>query len=125
MVWIKRCFYRKLEAVPELTRQSSQDLCFKKSIKHVCVILVKSGRELTEEQRDMMESLKDDYEGHSGKGPDFRFMWMDLAIETEWASLLEVANLPSIVAINPHKKVRFIKLDSDLPVSTVPSFVCG
>ncbi|KAL8455423.1 hypothetical protein Emag_000807 [Eimeria magna] len=105
----------KLEAVPELTKQSSQDVCFKKSNKFVCVILAKKGRQLTPEEQEMMESLKEDYEGHEGKGPDFRFMWMDLDIETEWAQLFEIAKAPSVVAINPHKKVRFLKLDSDLP----------
>lgn len=63
-----------------------------------------------------MESLKEDYEGHDGKGPDFRFMWIDLETETEWADLFDIANTPSVVAINPHKKVRFLKLDADLPV---------
>ncbi|KAL8428950.1 hypothetical protein Efla_000990 [Eimeria flavescens] len=104
-----------LEAIPELTKQSSQDVCFKKSNKFVCVVLTKKGRQLTPEEQEMMESLKEDYEGHDGKGPDFRFMWMDLETESEWAELFEIASPPSVVAINPHKKVRFLKLDADLP----------
>ena len=64
-----------------------------------------------------MESLKEDYEGHDGKGPDFRFMWIDLDTEREWAELFEFESTPSVVAINPHKKVRFVKLDAGLPVS--------
>lgn len=105
----------KLETIPELTKQSSQDVCFKKSNKFVCVVLTKRGRQLTPEEQEQMESLKEDYEGHEGKGPDFRFMWMDLDTETEWAELLDITNAPSVVAINPHKKVRFFKLDADLP----------
>lgn len=105
----------KVEAVPELTKQSSQDVCFKKSNKFVCVVLVNKSRQLTPEQQEMMESLKEDYEGHESKGPDFRFMWMDLETEDEWAKLLDVADIPSVVAINPHKKVRFLKLDAGLP----------
>ncbi|XP_026194357.1 uncharacterized protein LOC34619777 [Cyclospora cayetanensis] len=105
----------KVEAVPELTKQSSQDVCFKKSNKFVCVVLAKKGRKLTEEEQEMMESLKADYEAHQGKGPDFRFMWIDLETESEWAQLFELKKAPSVVAINPHKKVRFLKLDADLP----------
>lgn len=80
------------------------------------MVLAKKGRQLTTEEQEMMESLKEDYEGHEGKGPDFRFMWIDLDTEKEWAGLFDVASPPSIVAINPHKKIRFVKLDSDLPV---------
>lgn len=105
----------KIEPIPELTKQSSQDVCFKKSNKFVCVILAKNGNQLTPEEQEMMESLKEDYEGHEGKGPDFRFMWVDLETETEWANLFNIANAPSVVAINPHKKVRFLKLDEGLP----------
>ncbi|CDJ58088.1 thioredoxin, putative [Eimeria maxima] len=107
----------KVEAIPELTKQSSQDVCFKKSNKFVCVMLAKKGRELTPEEQEMMESLKEDYEGHDGKGPDFRFMWIDLATEKEWAELFDVSKTPTVVAINPHKKVRFLKLDGDLPAT--------
>lgn len=105
----------KVEAIPELTKQSSQDVCFKKSNKFVCVALAKKGRQLTTEEQEMMESLKEDFEGHDGKGPEFRFMWIDLETETEWSELFGIANTPSVVAINPHKKVRFLKLDADLP----------
>ena len=111
------CVCRKVESIPELTKQSSQDVCFKKSNKFVCVMLAKRGRELAPEELEVMESLKEDYEGHDGKGPDFRFMWIDLATEKEWAELFDITNTPSVVAINPHKKVRFLKLDGDLPVS--------
>ncbi|CDJ62058.1 thioredoxin, putative [Eimeria necatrix] len=107
----------KVEPVPELTKQSSQDICFKKSNKFVCVMLAKRGRQLTTEEQEMMESLKEDYEGHQDKGPDFRFMWIDLDTETEWAELFDIKNTPTVVAVNPHKKVRFLKLAADLPAT--------
>lgn len=79
-------------------------------------MLAKRGRQLTGEEQEMMESLKEDYEGHQDKGPDFRFMWIDLDTETEWAELFDIKNTPTVVAVNPHKKVRFLKLAADLPV---------
>lgn len=108
-----------METIPELTRQSSQDVCFKKANKFVCVVFVKKGNPLTADEQQMLESLKEDFEGHEAtRGPDFRFMWIDLDVETEWADLLQVESVPTVVAINPHKKVRFLKLDADLPVRT-------
>merc|ERR1712194_463222 len=44
-------------------------------------------------------------------GAKMKFMWMDLAIETEYKDLFEPAMVPSAVVFNPHKRLRFAKLD--------------
>merc|ERR1712056_21173 len=47
----------------------------------------------------------------SDRGAKMKWMWMNLAIETEYKTLFEPAMLPSAVVFNPHKRLRFTKLD--------------
>ncbi|RQX69511.1 putative thioredoxin [Toxoplasma gondii CAST] len=101
----------KFQVIPELTKRSNVDLCFKKSLKALCVIYLKQGRELTAEETDMLEALK--YQYDSGKGPDFRFMFMDVDTETGFRDLFAMESYPSVVVFNPHLKTRFTKLDAD------------
>merc|ERR1712216_141117 len=46
-----------------------------------------------------------------GRRAKFKFMWMNLGIETGFKDLFEVAQMPSAVVFNPHKRLRFTKLD--------------
>ncbi|PFH31916.1 putative thioredoxin [Besnoitia besnoiti] len=105
----------KFQVIPELTKLSSADLCFKKSLKALCVIYLKEGRELTAEETDMLESLKLQFD--SGKGPEFRFMWMDVATEKGFRALFDFEQYPSLVVFNPHLKTRFTKIDSEESLS--------
>lgn len=103
--------YRKFQVIPELTKLSNVDLCFKKSLKALCVIYLKEGRELTPEETDMLESFK--YQYDSSKGPDFRFMWMDVDTEKGFKELFGFEKYPSLVVFNPHLKTRFTKVETD------------
>merc|ERR1719343_1866367 len=47
----------------------------------------------------------------SDRGAKMKWMWMDVAVETEFKALFEPAVLPSAVVFNPHKRLRFTKLD--------------
>mmetsp|Transcript_95126 Transcript_95126/g.213031 ORF Transcript_95126/g.213031 Transcript_95126/m.213031 type:complete len:93 (-) Transcript_95126:80-358(-) len=40
-----------------------------------------------------------------------KWMWMNLQVETEFKALFEPSELPSAVVFNPHKRLRFTKLD--------------
>merc|ERR1711972_667204 len=44
-------------------------------------------------------------------GARMKFMWIDLNVETEFKTLFDPAMLPSAVVFNPHKRLRFTKLD--------------
>merc|ERR1711966_381599 len=47
----------------------------------------------------------------SGRGAKMKFMWLNLATETAFKDLFKPAQLPSAVVFNPHKRLRFTKLD--------------
>merc|ERR1712118_548420 len=44
-------------------------------------------------------------------GTTFKWMWIDLKVETEFKELFEPEAMPGVVVFNPHKRLRFTKLE--------------
>merc|ERR1712203_1117056 len=98
-----------IQEVPELTAKSQQDICFKGE--GLCVIYLKDG-ELSQDETDMLTGLSKKFTSQlSDRGAKMKWMWMNVAIETAYKALFEPAMLPSAVVFNPHKRLRFTKLD--------------
>merc|ERR1719189_3033457 len=98
-----------VQEVPELTAKSQKDICFKGE--GLCVIYLKNGG-LSQEETEMLSGLSKKFTSQlSDRGAKMKWMWMDLAIETNYETLFEPAMLPSAVVFNPHKRLRFTKLD--------------
>merc|ERR1719491_1863192 len=97
------------QEVPELTAKSSSHICFKGD--GLCVIYLKDGK-ATSEDIDMLMGLSKKFTSQlSGRGAKMKFMWMNLNIEAAFKDLFKVDQLPSCVVFNPHKRLRFTKLD--------------
>merc|ERR1711977_766023 len=61
---------------------------------------------------DMLAGMKAKFTSQlDGRGTTFKWMWMDMAVETEFKTLFSPDVLPSVVAFNPHKRLRFTKLE--------------
>merc|ERR1719356_980934 len=98
-----------VQEVPELTAKSHQDVCFKGE--GLCVIYLKDG-ECTPQEIDMLSGLSKKFTSQlSDRGAKMKWMWMNLAVETNYETLFEPTMLPSAVVFNPHKRLRFTKLD--------------
>jgi len=98
-----------VQEVPELTQKSHQDICFKGD--GLCVIYLKDG-EVTSAETDMLTSLSKKFTSQlDGRGTKMKWMWINLALENKFKELFEPALLPSAVVFNPHKRLRFTKLD--------------
>ncbi|CRG96102.1 conserved protein, unknown function [Plasmodium gallinaceum] len=105
----------KFELIPKFTKLSHGDICFKKADKGLCLIYLKEGEKLEKSEIDMLLSLKEKYKPHiDGRGINFRFMWIDIAMETNFRSLFEFNKYPSVVVFNPYKRIRYAKLNEDL-----------
>ncbi|KJP86825.1 hypothetical protein AK88_03532 [Plasmodium fragile] len=105
----------KFELVPKFTKMSHGDICFKKADKGLCLIYLKEGDKLEKTEIDMLLSLKEKFKPHiDGRGINFRYMWMDIATETNFRTLFEVKNYPSAVVFNPYKRIRYAQLNEDL-----------
>eukprot|EP00928_Gymnodinium_smaydae_P055466 TRINITY_DN389_c0_g2_i2.p1 TRINITY_DN389_c0_g2~~TRINITY_DN389_c0_g2_i2.p1 ORF type:complete len:422 (+),score=148.21 TRINITY_DN389_c0_g2_i2:64-1329(+) len=98
-----------VQEVPELTSKSQQDICFKGE--GLCVIYLKEG-ELSAAETDMLTGLSKRFTSQlSDRGAKMKWMWLNLAIETNYKTLFNPAQLPSAVVFNPHKRLRFSVLD--------------
>lgn len=98
-----------VQEVPELTAKSNKDVCFKGE--GLCVIFLKDGS-ISAEETDMLTSLSRKFTSQlSDRGAKMKWMWMNLNVETEYKTLFEPTELPSAVVFNPHKRLRFTKLD--------------
>merc|ERR1712194_54382 len=100
-----------VQEVPELTAKSQQDICFKGE--GLCVIFLKDG-DLSQAETDMLTDLSKKFTSQlSDRGAKMKWMWMNLAIETEYKTLFAPTAMPSAVVFNPHKRLRFAKLSDD------------
>eukprot|EP00747_Dinoflagellata_sp_TGD_P027688 gnl/TRDRNA2_/TRDRNA2_132760_c0_seq1.p1 gnl/TRDRNA2_/TRDRNA2_132760_c0~~gnl/TRDRNA2_/TRDRNA2_132760_c0_seq1.p1 ORF type:complete len:455 (-),score=146.01 gnl/TRDRNA2_/TRDRNA2_132760_c0_seq1:109-1386(-) len=98
-----------VQEIPELTAKSHQDICFKGE--GLCVIYLKDG-ETTPAEIEMLTGLSKKFVSQlADRGAKMKFMWMNLAIETKYKDLFDTAMLPSAVIFNPHKRLRFTKLN--------------
>eukprot|EP00928_Gymnodinium_smaydae_P055464 TRINITY_DN389_c0_g1_i1.p1 TRINITY_DN389_c0_g1~~TRINITY_DN389_c0_g1_i1.p1 ORF type:complete len:453 (+),score=101.87 TRINITY_DN389_c0_g1_i1:83-1360(+) len=98
-----------VQDVPELTLKSHQDICLRGE--GLCVIYLKDG-EATSEELDMLNGLSKKFSSQlSDRGTKMKWMWLNLAVEAAYKELFEPAALPSVVVFNPHKRLRFTKLD--------------
>merc|ERR1712070_319507 len=97
------------QEIPELTAKSSSSICFKGE--GLCVIYLKDG-EASGAEIEMLTKLSKKFTSQlSDRGAKMKFMWINLAIETAFKDLFKPAQLPSAVVFNPHKRLRFTKLD--------------
>lgn len=98
-----------VQEVPELTLKSHQDVCFKGE--GLCVIFLKDGA-ADQKDVDMLTRLSKKFTSQlSDRGAKMKWMWMNLAEESAFRALFEPEQLPSAVVFNPHKRLRFAKMD--------------
>jgi len=105
-----------IQDVPELTKDSQADICFKGE--GLCVIYLSDGAAPAADV-DMLAGMKSKFTSQlDGRGTTFKWMWMDMAVETEFKTLFAPDTLPSAVVFNPHKRLRFTKLEGDVKANT-------
>jgi len=97
------------QEVPEMTGKSSNSICFKGE--GLCVIYLKEGA-ADQKEIDMLEGLSKKFTSNlDGRGAKMKFMWLNTQIEPNFKELFKPAQNPSVVIFNPHKRLRFCKLD--------------
>jgi hypothetical protein len=100
-----------VQEVPELTAKSHQDVCFKGD--GLCVIYLKDG-EASQAEIEMLTGLSKKFTSQlSDRGAKMKWMWLNLAIETQYKTLFEPSQTPSAVVFNPHKRLRFASMEAD------------
>lgn len=97
-----------VQKVPEVTKLSHQDICFKKE--GLCVMYLTDGP-IPDDTISVLEDLNTKH-STGNRGVNFRWMWMNLETETNFKALFEVTKFPSVVVFNPHKRLRWTALPS-------------
>lgn len=98
-----------VQKVPEVTRASHQDICFKKQ--GLCVIYLTNGP-IADDEILMLEKMVSQ-QATGDRGIRFRWMWMNMNAEPQWKEMFEVKTFPSVVVFNPHKRLRWTSLGND------------
>lgn len=112
-----------MQKIPEVTKLSHQDVCFKKG-KGLCVIYLRNGEGITGEEISMLEELESEFTSHvSDRGINFRWMWMNVDIEKEFAKMLNISKYPSVVVFNPFKRLRYTKIETEATKDSIESLV--
>jgi len=110
-----------VQEVPELTSASQADICFKGE--GLCVIFCREGA-ITTEDTSLLTGLKSKFTSQlEGRGTTFKWMWIDLAVEKNFAALFELPETPGVVVFNPHKRLRFTKLEGKATATGVQSLI--
>jgi len=98
-----------VQEIPELTAKSQKDICFKGE--GLCVIYLCDGA-ISQAETDMLSGLSRKFTSQlSDRGAKMKWMWINLKLEAEYKTLFDPPMLPSAVVFNPHKRLRFTKLD--------------
>lgn len=105
-----------LQRIPELTGLSYSDVCGK--YKDLCVIYLKNG-EISLDEQSMLEELQDLFTPHiSGRGTNFKWMWMNILLEEEFMKLFnddgKKITLPSAVVLGTNKRFKFAVLPRNI-----------
>jgi hypothetical protein len=98
-----------VQEVPELTQKSHNDVCFKGE--GLCVIYLTDGA-ASQADIEMLTGLSKKFTSQlSDRGAKMKWMYMNLAVESNYKDLFQPAQLPSAVVFNPHKRLRFTAMD--------------
>jgi hypothetical protein len=102
-----------VQEIPELHAKSHQDVCFKGG-DGLCVIYAKEKGPISEEEIKMLIGLKGKFTSQmSDRGAKWKWMWIDLSVEKNYAEMFGLVKLPGVVVFNPHKRLRWTKMDED------------
>lgn len=106
------------QSVPELFKQSADDICFGKD-GALCGILL-SSEAPSEATVNTFRKLKEKYSiNEEGRGLDIRFMWLDVAKETKFSEIFEPFQVPELVFLKYGKRNRFLKHEGSLDFGSI------
>jgi len=101
--------------IPELHQASHRDICFKDQ--GLCVMYLIDGK-LSGKDETMLKKLKSSHESQlEGRGAQFKWMYMDMSVESGFEKMFNPPQLPSVAVFNPHKRLRWVMpLDDGEPL---------
>jgi len=104
------------ETVPELTRKSANDVCFKGE-GGLCVILISKGVP----EKAALDEIEQAQKNNRGEGSHYRFMWLNADTNSEFASTFGVQEYPKVAVFSPGKRKKFLLHENEIQVAKIDS----
>lgn len=102
--------------VPEMTKDSANDICLKKGGSLCVVLLVKDKASLDESLLERLDTVSQTFTSKISRGITFIFSWLNTSAESEFASVFGVdsADMPKLAILNPGKRKRYLIHDGEI-----------
>lgn len=107
--------------VPQMTKDSGNDICLQKDGSLCVVMVVKNTGDLDEKKLDVLNQVGQGFASKISRGISFYFSWLDAEAESEFASTfgLPADDLPKVVILNPGKRKRFLVHDGEITEAAI------
>ena len=99
------------EAIPELTSQSANDICY--TGEAVCVIAFSKPGADGKVEKPVYDILMQAKSKHASGNAKFSFMWVNFERETSFSKSLGVEAQPALIALRTGKRTRFAKSENE------------
>jgi len=100
------------ELVPELSSKSANDVCFKTE-GGLCVIIVSKGTP----EKHVVDVIEEVQRSSKGATSNYRFMWLNADVQTEFTTLFNVQEYPKVVVLSPGKRKKFLIHEGEIEAS--------
>lgn len=101
-------------SVPEMTKDSGNDICLKKDGTLCVILLVKDRASVSQKTLDEMDNASQKVTSKISRGIQFIHSWLSAADEPEFAKVFAQEDLPKVVMLNPGKRKRFLVHEGDI-----------
>ena len=102
------------EKLPELTKDSANEVCFKVD-GIVCVILINKEKP-SEELIGLFSNIQNWLSPKIDRGVKYKFGWINTSTQTEFAKAIEqnIGSGPNMILVNPGKRKRYFILENEM-----------
>lgn len=79
-------------------------------------------------EKAIIEALKEThalYDRKISRGSQFKFMWLDVQRELEWAKIFSVKDYPAVIVLNPGKRKRYLIHEGEISTSSISKVFLG
>jgi hypothetical protein len=108
-----------IKPVPEMTKDSGNDICLKKDGALCLMLVVKDKSQLEQSKLDVLDSVGQGFASKISRGIQFYFSYLDASAEPEFASTFAVEEYPALVVLNPGKRKRFLLHEGEITEANI------
>lgn len=92
--------------------KSARDICLGTE-STLCVILL-TNNEPSKDVKGHFEALNSKFDNKLDRGAKFKFMWLNVSLESKWGEIFKYENQDKVVILNPGKRKRYTDHDGDI-----------